>query len=124
MGQRVLLVEDDTDACDALALLLSSQGYELETAIDGGTAIAKASAFQPDVLICGWRLPGVDGVDVARIIQSDTGIPVILLTAQSLADLRTPSGDLRVHAYLPKPIDAVSLQSALASLSPETAPAV
>jgi two-component system, chemotaxis family, CheB/CheR fusion protein len=116
MSQRVLLVEDDADARDALALLLTSQGYELETAPDGDTAISKASAFHPDVLICDWRLPGIDGVDVARIIQTDSGIPVIFVTAHSLPDLRSRTKDLRVHAYLAKPIDVVRLQSALASL--------
>ena len=116
MSQRVLLVEDDGDARDALALLLSSQGYVLETAPDGDTAISKAPQFRPDVLICDWRLPGIDGVDVARIIQSDSGVPVIFLTAHSLPDLRSRTKDLRVHAYLAKPIDVVKLQSALASL--------
>jgi DNA-binding response OmpR family regulator len=116
MGQRVLLVEDDADARDALALLLTSQGYELETASDGDTAISKASAFHPDVLICDWRLPGLDGVEVARIIQTGSAVPVIFLTAHSLPDLRNRTKDLRVHAYLAKPIDVVRLQSALASL--------
>jgi two-component system CheB/CheR fusion protein len=116
MGPRVLLVEDDADARDALALLLASRGYELETASDGDTAISKASIFHPDVLICDWRLPGIDGVDVARAIQSGSGIPVIFLTAHSLPDLRSRTKDLRVHAYLSKPIDVVRLQSALAAL--------
>ena len=116
MSQRVLLVEDDADARDALALLLSSQGYELETAPDGATAIAKAAAFRPDVLICDWRLPGIDGVDIARIIQTNSGIPVIFLTAHSLPDLRSRTKDIRVHAYLAKPVDVVRLQGALASL--------
>jgi DNA-binding response OmpR family regulator len=54
MSQRVLVVEDDDDARDALALILASQGYELETAGDGDAAIALAEAFHPDVLICDW----------------------------------------------------------------------
>ncbi len=116
MSQRVLLVEDDADARDALALLLTSEGYELETAPDGDTAISKASAFHPDVLICDWRLPGIDGIDVARIIQTGTGVPVIFLTAHSLPDLRSRTKDLIVHAYLSKPVDVVRLHTALASL--------
>jgi two-component system CheB/CheR fusion protein len=110
------LVEDDVDARDALALLLTSQGYELETAPDGDTAISKAAVFHPDVLICDWRLPGIDGVEVARIIQNESAIPVIFLTAHSLPDLRARTKDLRVHAYLAKPVDVVRLQGALASL--------
>jgi DNA-binding response OmpR family regulator len=117
MNERVLLVEDDADARDALALLLTSQGYVLETAPDGDTAISKAAVFQPDVLICDWRLPGIDGVDVARIIQTGSGVPVIFLTAHSLPDLRSRTKDLNVHAFLSKPVDVVRLRTALTSLT-------
>lgn len=116
MSQRVLLVEDDTDARDALALILASQGYELETAADGDGAIAKAQAFRPDVLICDWLLPGMDGASVARVIQGNTDIQVIFVTAHSLPELRSSTKDLRVHAYLAKPIDVARLHSALRAL--------
>jgi DNA-binding response OmpR family regulator len=111
------LVEDDADARDALALLLASQGYELETAADGDDAIAKAHTFHPDVLICDWFLPGMDGVAVARIIQSISPTPVIFVTAHSVPDLRAYTKDLLVHAYLAKPIDVGRLRSALQALA-------
>ena len=118
MNQRVLLVEDDADARDALALLLASQGYELETAADGNAALTKAATFRPDVLICDWMLPGEhDGVAVARLIQDSSGIPIIFVTAHSLPELRNRTKDLHVYAYLPKPIDVVRLRSALAALA-------
>jgi CheY-like chemotaxis protein len=117
MSQKVLVVEDDDDARDALALILASQGYELETAGDGDAAIAKAQAFHPDVLICDWLLPGIDGVSVARIIQNTDPIPVIFVTAHSLPDLRQRARDLHVHAYLPKPIDVGRLRTALLALA-------
>jgi CheY-like chemotaxis protein len=117
MSQKVLVVEDDDDARDALALILASQGYELETAGDGDDAIAKAQAFHPDVLICDWLLPGMDGVSVARIIQNTDPIPVIFVTAHSVPDLRQRARDLRVHAYLPKPIDVGRLRTALLALA-------
>lgn len=117
MSQRVLVVEDDDDARDALALILASQGYELETAGDGDAAIAIAQAFHPDVLICDWLLPGMDGVSVARVIQGMEPIPVIFVTAHSVPDLRNRARDLRVHAYLPKPIDVGRLRNALLALA-------
>jgi CheY-like chemotaxis protein len=117
MSRKVLVVEDDTDARDALALLLSSRGYELETAKDGATALIKAATFRPDVLICDWLLAGDrDGVAVARTIQTDRDIPIIFVTAHSVPELRSRTKDLRVHAYLPKPIDVGRLTSALAAL--------
>ncbi len=118
MNTRVLVVEDDADARDALAVLLTSQGYELATAKDGDAAISKAATFHPDVLICDWRLPGTrDGVAVARSIQSHSGISVIFVTAHSVPELRSRTRDLRVHAYLAKPIDVGRLTKALASLA-------
>jgi two-component system CheB/CheR fusion protein len=111
---KILLIEDDVDARDALALLLASDGHSLETAGDGDAAIEKAIAFRPDVLICDWFLPGTrDGVDTVKAIQTGTAIPVIFVTAHSLPDLRSRTQDLRVQAYLPKPIDVERLRGAL-----------
>jgi CheY-like chemotaxis protein len=116
MSQKVLVVEDDADARDALVLLLESQGYELETAGDGTDAIAKARSFRPDVLICDWLLPGIDGIAVARSIQSVSPTPVIFVTAHSVPDLRNHTKDLPVRAYLAKPIDVARLRNALLAL--------
>jgi two-component system CheB/CheR fusion protein len=117
MGLKILLVEDDVDARDALALLLASDGHSLETADDGDAAVAKAAAFRPDVLICDWFLPGTrDGVETAKAIQDGGGAPVIFVTAHSLPDLRSRTRNLRVQAYLPKPIDVERLRGALEEL--------
>jgi DNA-binding response OmpR family regulator len=117
MVNRILLVEDDADARDALALLLANGGYDVETAPDGKTALAKAATFKPDVLVCDWLLPDTDGPTIARSIQTTSGIPIIFITAHSLAELRNLTMDLRVHAYLPKPIDIDRLSEVLGTLS-------
>ena len=117
MGLKILLVEDDVDARDALALLLASDGHSVETATDGDAAIEKAVAFSPDVLICDWFLPGErDGVATAETIQDRTGTPVIFVTAHSLPELRSRTRDLHVQAYLSKPIDVQRLRGALEEL--------
>jgi CheY-like chemotaxis protein len=115
---KVLLVEDDADARDALALLLLDSGYELAIAGDGDTAVATAAEFNPDVIVCDWLLPGVDGVTAARAIQSDQlhPAPVIFVTAHSIADLRSRTRDLNVRAYLSKPVDFMRLRNELAAL--------
>lgn len=113
---KVLLVEDDADARDALALLLLESGYDLATAGDGITAVATAAEFAPDVVVSDWLLPGVDGVTAARAIQVDNVPPVIFVTAHSIADLRSRTQDLYVRAYLPKPVDFVRLRNELAAL--------
>ena len=117
MLKKILLIEDDRDALDALALILASRGFELATAADGETGIDKALAFRPDVLICDWLLPGIDGIEAARRIREATGAAVIFATAHSIADLRGRTAGLPVHAYLAKPIDGSRLSAALAELS-------
>jgi CheY-like chemotaxis protein len=118
MSQRVLVVEDDVDAREALELLLSHCGYETETAGDGESAIDKATEFHPDILLCDWKLEGSqDGVATTRAIQMTQKIPVIFFTAHSVSELRAQTRDLDVHAYLSKPIDVRRLTSALAALS-------
>jgi DNA-binding response OmpR family regulator len=115
-SKKVLLIEDDPDAADALALVLSSRGFELQTANDGEAGIEKAIEFRPDVLICDWLLPGIDGIATARTIRAATGAAVIFVTAHSVAELRARTADLPVHAYLAKPIDGSRLTAALAEL--------
>jgi DNA-binding response OmpR family regulator len=114
MGSKVLLVEDDDDAREALEVLLSNRGYETLAAEDGEAALETAATFLPDILLCDWWLPGPhDGVSVARKLQADHDIPVIFFTAHSVSELRTRTRDLNVLAYLPKPIDVMRLTAAL-----------
>jgi two-component system CheB/CheR fusion protein len=115
-AKKVLIIEDDADARDALALVLASKGFELATAYDGETGIATAAAFHPDVLICDSLLPGIDGVAAARAIYAQTGAAIVFVTAHSLAELRGRSADLPVHAYLAKPIDGARLAAVLAEV--------
>jgi DNA-binding response OmpR family regulator len=114
--KKILLIEDDPDALDALGLVLASRGFELAKAADGEAGVATALAFRPDVVICDWLLPGIDGIETARRIRAATGAAVIFVTAHSLADLRSRTSGLPVHAYLAKPIDGSRLTAALAEL--------
>lgn len=117
MNPKVLVVEDDADAREALDAVLSREGYVTAVAENRDTAVATAAAFKPDVLLCDWRLPGRhDGEAVAREVQSDFDIPVIFVTADSTAELRRRTRDLRVLAYLSKPVDVARLTAALGAL--------
>lgn len=118
MKLKILVVEDDNDARQALEVLLTGRGYQTAGASDGDAALDVAHAFEPDVLLCDWRLPGShDGVDVARALQARAAVPVIFFTAHSVSELRTRTKGLRVHAYLSKPIDVGRLTAAIAALA-------
>lgn len=77
--RRVLVVDDNTDAADLLARALRMMGHETDTAHDGPTAIARADAFEPDVVLLDIGLPLMDGYQVARRIRTER--PDILLVA-------------------------------------------
>ena len=69
-AQLVLVVEDDADVCEVIKLSLLSAGYQVVTAGDGKTGIARARQFQPDAILLDIMLPEVDGWEVIRALKS------------------------------------------------------
>jgi signal transduction histidine kinase/DNA-binding response OmpR family regulator len=68
-GCRVLVVDDNHDAADTVAMVLRMDGHSVETAHDGPQALASAGAYQPDVVVLDIGLPGLDGYEVARRLR-------------------------------------------------------
>jgi DNA-binding response OmpR family regulator len=84
---KVLVVEDSPTQAQSLALLLQSEGFEVELARDGETGFAHCKALSPDAVLSDVVMPGMDGYELCQKIKSDphtASTPVILLT--SLAD--------------------------------------
>ncbi len=107
---EVLLVDDEVDFVNALAVRLERRGYAVRVAHDGAAALAAARAAPPDVVVLDVRLPGDDGPAIlARLRREAPGTEVILLTghgsaASGLAGMRRGAFD-----YLLKPIDIEEL---------------
>src|SRR5205823_1000103 len=78
--RRVLVVDDNVDAADSLALLLRLAGQEVRVAYDGPTAVLIARAFRPQVALLDIGMPGMDGYELARRLreQPDTARPVLV----------------------------------------------
>jgi two-component system CheB/CheR fusion protein len=68
--RRVLVVDDNADAREALRFLLDDEGFEVRTAADGPDALAQAETFCPDVVLLDIGLPGIDGYEVARRLRT------------------------------------------------------
>jgi DNA-binding response OmpR family regulator len=66
---RILVVDDEWELCDALARSLESDGHTVQVAHEGETAVRKVENARPDLVILDLRLPGLDGVTVARRIR-------------------------------------------------------
>ena len=113
---RVLLVEDEPAVREACMRYLRHHGFVVATAADANEAVKRADSQPPDVLVCDWQLGGDrDGVEVARLLQARFSVPVIMITAHPLSDLRRVSADLDVREYFQKPISLSTLVDALQS---------
>jgi two-component system alkaline phosphatase synthesis response regulator PhoP len=104
--ERVLVVDDEEDILELIQYNLSKEGYEVATAASGELALQQARATLPDLVLLDLMLPGVDGLDVCRLLKSDprtAHIPIIMLTAKTEeADVVTGL-ELGADDYITKP---------------------
>ena len=114
-GRRVLVVDDNVDAANALGQLLRMLGHEVEVAHDGPRALQGARDFSPDVALIDIGLPVMDGYDLAQRLRSQCG-PVtrlIAVTGYGLERDRERSSQAGFTDHLVKPIELASLQRLL-----------
>jgi len=106
--KRIIVVEDERDMADLIAMRLTKEGYHVEAVHDGDSALKKIRAGKFDLVLLDVMLPGITGMDVLREMRNDprlSATPVIMLTAKSaeadvLAGLRTGADD-----YVAKPFN-------------------
>jgi len=79
--QRIVVIEDEDPIANAVAVRLRGEGYEVATAADGPSGVEMVNKVRPDLVILDVMLPGIDGLEVCRLIQSDRPVPVLMLTA-------------------------------------------
>ncbi len=115
--KRLLLVEDEPGLQLALSDRLASEGYAVETAGDGHTAIARATSSPFDIIVLDVMLPGRDGFDVAKTIRQQ-GIltPILMLTARTEVVDRVVGLKLGADDYLTKPFETIELLARLEAL--------
>ena len=84
---RVLIVDDNQDAANSLAMVLGSLGFDVETSFDGQTALKAAERFKPDACVLDIDMPGMDGYELARRLRRDAvGGRPILATVTAYSD--------------------------------------
>ena len=114
--RRILVVEDNPDAREALALLLESWGHHVEQAGDGLTGLEVARARPPDVALVDVGLPGMDGYTLAQELRATpacAAVRLIALTGYSRSSDRERGYEAGFDAYLVKPVDPDQLRQAL-----------
>ncbi|HQU43031.1 MAG TPA: ATP-binding protein, partial [Pirellulales bacterium] len=115
-ARRVLVVDDNVDAADSLALLLRCSGQKVEVAYDGASALAQAQASPPDIAFLDLGMPQMDGYQLARAIRSCERLQDIVLVA--LTGWGQPEDRQRTKAsgfdhHLVKPVDVETLRRLL-----------
>ncbi len=81
--RRVLVVDDDPTIADSVAVRLRAEGFDVQTAADGPSAVAASRTGHPDLVVLDIMMPGFDGLEVCRRIQADRPVPVLMLTARA-----------------------------------------
>ncbi len=99
----VLIVEDEETLLFTLAHNLKREGYKVITASRGDDALELARSKNPDLILLDVMLPGVDGIQVCRLLRRDTTIPIIMLTALGGEGDRVAGLDTGADDYLAKP---------------------
>jgi len=114
--RRVLLIDDNADAVEALAQLMSLSGHDVRTAGDGAAALALAARFEPQLVLCDLGLPGMSGFEVARALRAlpcGAQMCIAALTGYGSDDARERAASAGFDAHLLKPVDPQVIESLL-----------
>jgi CheY-like chemotaxis protein len=116
--RRILVVDDNSDAADTLAMVLSLRGYEVRVARDGPEALSAAGEFHPELVLLDIGLPGMDGYAVARALRAGPTqgrVRLVALTGYGRDEDRRRSAEAGFDDHLVKPIAPEELLHLLAS---------
>lgn len=113
---RVLVVEDEETLLFTIAHNLKREGYEVLTAARGDDALKLARERKPDLIVLDIMLPGVDGIQVCRLLRRDLDVPIIMLTALAGEGDRVAGLDVGADDYMAKPFGMRELQARIRAL--------
>lgn len=105
--KRILIVDDMQDNISLLEAILVEEGYVVDTANNGKTALAKVKATPPDLILMDAMMPGMDGYEVTRRIREEKNlpfIPIVLITAYENLSV-AEALDLGANDFVRKPIE-------------------
>ena len=105
MNGTVLIIEDDTRIANWVKVYFERAGFSAEVTHDGESGLALARNLTPDLIILDLMLPGLDGVDLCRILRRESEVPIIMLTAREAPAERIIGLDSGADDYIVKPFD-------------------
>ncbi|HEV2855762.1 MAG TPA: PAS domain S-box protein [Thermoanaerobaculia bacterium] len=117
-SRRVLVVDDNRDSVESMALLLQIWGHEIRTAYDGPEALAVAAEYRPDVVLLDIGLPGMNGYEVAQRLRELPRLEravIVAVTGYGQESDRQRARRAGFDRHLVKPVDPAALQNLLAT---------
>ena len=109
MKTKILLVDDDPNIRQLVNLYLEKEGFEVEMADRGDTAVEKFKTFAPNLILLDLMLPGMDGWQVCREVRKTSNVPIIMLTAKDETFDKVLGLELGADDYMVKPFDTREL---------------
>jgi signal transduction histidine kinase len=124
-AHRLLVVDDNADAAESLAMLLTLDGHQVRTALDADQALAIAADFEPELAIVDIGLPRRNGYELAldlRRLGGPSAVRLIALTGWGQAEDRTRARNAGFDEHLTKPVDPQAVRTLVRSLGARTSP--
>ena len=118
-GRRILVVDDDHDSAESLAMLFQLMGHDVRAAHNGLAAVDLAEAFRPDLIVLDIGMPGLDGYEVCRRIRQHSwgrAAVIAALTGWSRDEDRDRSEQAGFDHFLVKPVDPKALENLIAAV--------
>jgi DNA-binding response OmpR family regulator len=115
-ARRIAVVEDEASIAASIGARLRAEGFEVEIVGDGHAGVELCRTFRPDLVVLDLMLPGLDGLEVCRLIQRERHVPVLMLTARdSETDLEVGLG-VGADDYMTKPFSPRELVARVRAL--------
>ena len=118
-GPLVLVVEDNAVNLELVVAVLDRDGFQVVSAVSAEAALDRLKLLRPDLILLDIQLPGLDGLELTKLLKADpasAGIPVVALSAHARPEDRQAALDAGCVEYICKPIDTRALPSQLAGV--------
>ena len=119
-AKRLLIVDDNRDAADSLAMLLELEGHEVSAVYTAQSALQRAQSFKPSVVLLDIGLPEMDGYEVARRMRAMPelrDVKLVAVTGYGQAEDRRRTQDAGFDDHLTKPVDLSNVERTIAELA-------
>ena len=116
MTKRILVIDDESNFCDVLKDLLEDDGYAVDAPLQLASAIGIALLGNHDLIILDLRMPGIDGLEIARLFKEQKLVtPILVISGYITDDMPTELDKLGIQHTLSKPSGVSQLRHAVAT---------